>query len=111
MESKKMNSMDSLKKELLQLGVLIAIYKLGLFENVVMRIMFEIKTEEIGGKGCIMWSSVIYTACQIVGVSKNSAKMGEECGMHGSEGNLEQIFYCKTSRKKAIQKTCMNMGG
>jgi hypothetical protein len=57
-----------------------------------------------------MCSFIIYTACQILGVSKNSCKMGEECGMHGSEGNLEQIFYCETSRKEAIQKACVNMG-
>jgi len=58
--------------------------------------MFELKTEEVGGTGCRMWSSVIYTACQILGLSQNSGKMGEECGMHGTEGNLEQIFDWKT---------------
>jgi hypothetical protein len=26
------------------------------------------------------------------GVSEKSGKVGKECGMHGSEGNLEQIF-------------------
>ena len=58
-----------------------------------------------------MCSFIIYAACQILGVSKDSGKMGEECGMHGSESNLEQIFGCKTLRKKAIQKACVNMGG
>jgi hypothetical protein len=46
-----------------------------------MRIMFEIKTEEIIGKGCVMWGFIIYTACQILRVFKNSGKVGEECGM------------------------------
>ena len=32
------------------------------------RIMFELKTEEMGGKGCIILSSIIYTACQILGL-------------------------------------------
>jgi hypothetical protein len=32
----------------------------------MMRIKFELKTEELGGKGCIMWSFIIYTACQVV---------------------------------------------
>ena len=76
-----------------------------------MRIMFEIKTEEIGGKGCIMWNFIIYTACQILRVSKNSVKIGEECGMHGSEGDLEQIFDWEMWRKESIQKVCVNMGG
>ena len=38
------------------------------------------------------------------GVSKNSDTMGEECGMHGNEGNLEQIIDWKTGRKESIQK-------
>lgn len=44
-------------------------------------------------------------------VSKNSGKMGKECGMHGSESNLEQIFDWKTGLKEFIQKACVNMGG
>ena len=76
-----------------------------------MRIMFEIKTEEIGGKGCIMWNFIIYTACQILRVSKNIVKIGGVCGMHGSEGDLEQIFDWETWRKESIQKVCVNMGG
>ena len=31
--------------------------------------------------------------------SKNSDKMGEECGMHGNEVNLEQIINLKMGRK------------
>jgi hypothetical protein len=37
--------------------------------------------------------------------------MGKECGMHGSEGNLEDIFDWKTGRKESIQEDCVNMGG
>jgi hypothetical protein len=44
-------------------------------------------------------------------VSKNSDKMGKECGMDGNEGNLEHIFDWKMGRKESIQKTCVNMGG
>jgi len=29
--------------------------------------MFELKTEGMGGEGCIMWSLIIYSACQVVG--------------------------------------------
>ena len=38
------------------------------------------------------------------GVSQNSGKVGKECGMHGSEGNLEKIFDWKIGRKGSIQK-------
>jgi hypothetical protein len=47
--------------------VLFAIYKLVLFENRMMRILFELKTEKLGGKACIMWSFIIYSSCQILG--------------------------------------------
>jgi len=30
--------------------------------------MFELKTEEMGGKGCIMVSSIIYSANQTLGL-------------------------------------------
>jgi hypothetical protein len=40
----------------------------------MMRIMFELKTEELGGKGCIMWSFIIYTACQVVGNQRTVTK-------------------------------------
>ena len=38
------------------------------------------------------------------GVWENSGNIGKECGMHGSEGNLEWIFDWKTGRKESIQK-------
>jgi len=50
--------------------VLFAIYKLVLFGNRVMGIMFELKTEGIGGKRGIMWSLMIYSACEIVGYQR-----------------------------------------
>jgi len=39
----------------------------------MMGIMFELKTEELGGEGYIMWSLIICMACQVVG---NLACMG-----------------------------------
>ena len=44
-------------------------------------------------------------------ISKDSHKMCKEIGMHGSEGNLEQIFEWKMGRKESIQKACGNVGG
>ena len=37
-------------------------------------------------------------------VSKSSHKIGKECSMHGSEGNLEQIYDWRIGRKESIQK-------
>jgi hypothetical protein len=61
-----MHGMENIKKGFEDWGLLFAIYKVVLCENRVMGIMFELKTEEMGGKGCIMWSFMIYTVCQIV---------------------------------------------
>ena len=44
------------------------------------------------GNGCIMWNSLICSACHIPGLSKNSDRMDWQCGMHGREENLEQNF-------------------
>ena len=44
-----------------------------------------------------------------IGILKNSGKMGKECGMHGSECNLEEIFDWKRGRKESIQEVCVNI--
>jgi hypothetical protein len=44
-------------------GVLFAIYKLVLFENRVTRIMFDLKSEEVGGEECISCGFIMCTAC------------------------------------------------
>ena len=44
-----------------------AIYKLVVIDSRVVGIMFELKTEELGRKGSILWSFMIYSACQILG--------------------------------------------
>ena len=41
------------------------------------------------------------------GESKKSDKMGEECGVHGSE----QIIDWKMGRKESIQMACVGIGG
>ena len=56
------------------MGVLFAIHKLVVFENRVVGIMFELKTEELGRKGCIFWSFIIYSACQILGYQRTVTK-------------------------------------
>jgi len=39
-----------------------------------------------------MWSFLICSAYQILGLSKNSGRMDWQCGMHQREENLEWIF-------------------
>jgi hypothetical protein len=59
-----MHGLNNIRKGLYKLGSAFCnLYKLVLFENRVMRVMFELKTEEMGGKGWIMWSVITYIAC------------------------------------------------
>ncbi len=66
--------MNNIEKGFKEWGVFFAVYKMVLFENRVTRIMFGIKTEEIGGKWWIMWSFIICTVCQILGYRRTVAK-------------------------------------
>jgi len=56
------------------LVVFFAIYKPAVFESRVVGIMFELKTEELGREGCILWSFIIYSACQILGYQRKVTK-------------------------------------
>jgi hypothetical protein len=56
-----------------------------MFEIRVTRIRCELKTEEVAGNGCVMWSFLICSAWQILGLSKNSGRMDWQCGVHGRE--------------------------
>jgi len=40
----------------------------------MMGIMFELKTEELGGEGYTMWSLINCTACQVVGNQRKVTK-------------------------------------
>jgi hypothetical protein len=50
MDCKKMRGMNNIKNGFKDWGLLFAIYKLVLFENQVMRIMFELKTRKLEEK-------------------------------------------------------------
>jgi hypothetical protein len=86
------------------LGVLFAIYKLVLFENRVMRIMFELKTEELGRKGCILWSFIIYTACQILEYQRRVAKWVRNVAWIGVKVILNRILIRKREGKSAFRR-------
>ena len=44
------------------------------------------------------------------GVSKNSGKVGEECGMDGNEGNLADIFYLKKRKERVDSEDLREYG-
>jgi len=68
---------------------------LALLENKVTRIMLELKTEEMGGKGCIMCSFIICTACQILGYQTTVAKCVRNVACVGVKGMLNRILIGK----------------
>jgi hypothetical protein len=76
-----------------------------------MRIMFELKTEKVVRKGCILWSFIIYTACYTLGYQRTVTKWVRNVACVGVKAILNQIFDWKTGRKGSIQKACVNMGG
>ena len=45
------------------------------------------------------------------GLSKNSGKIGKECGLHWNECKLEVIFDWKTGRKKVYLEGLCEYGG
>jgi len=57
MDYKAVHGMDNIKKGFGAWGVLLAIHKLVVFESRMRRIMLELMTEGMGGKGCIMCGS------------------------------------------------------
>ena len=74
-----------------------------MFGNGVMSVMFEPKTGDYRER---MHNMEFHNLCCLsdTRVWNNSGNIGKESGMHGSEGNLEQIFVWKTRRKESIQK-------
>jgi hypothetical protein len=84
--------------------VLFAIYKLVLFENRVMRIMFELKTEELGRKGCILWSCIIYTACHILGYQGTGTKWVRNVACVGVKVILSIFLVGKQEGKSPFRR-------
>jgi hypothetical protein len=88
--------------------VLFGVYKVVLFENRVMRIMFGLKTEEMGGKGCIMWSFMIYTACQILGYQRTVEKWVRNVAGMGMKVILNRFFIGKLEGKGPFRRPYEN---
>jgi hypothetical protein len=66
-----------------------------LVEKTVKRIMFELKTEELGGKGCIMWNFIIYSACQVVGNQRAVTQLVRNAACMGMKVILKRLLIGK----------------
>jgi len=86
------------------LVVLFAIYKLVVFENRVMAIIFELKTEELGIKGCILWSFIIYSACQMLGYQRTVAKWVRIVACMGVKVILNRILIGEWEGKSPFRR-------
>jgi len=86
-----------------------AIYKLVVFENGVMGIMFELKTGELGRKGYILWTFLMYCACGVLQYQRTGTRWVRNVACMGAESELEQIYDWKMGREESIQKACVNM--
>jgi hypothetical protein len=84
--------------------------KLFLFENGMMRIMFELKTEGMGGKGCKMWAFIICTARQILWYQRRVAKLVRNVAFMGVQLIL-QIVSLENWKERVHLKTCVNIRG
>jgi len=61
----------------------------------MMGIMFELKTEELGGEGYIMWRLVICTACQVVGNRRRVTKWVRNVACMGVKVILNRLLIVK----------------
>jgi hypothetical protein len=69
-----------------------------------MGIMVELKTEEMGGKGCKMWSFIIYTVCQILGYQRTVAKLVRNVAWVGVKVILNIYLIGKWERKSPFRR-------
>jgi hypothetical protein len=72
--------------------------------------MFELKTEELGGKGCRMWSFIIYIAFQVVGNQRRVTEWVGNVACMGMKVILNRFLVGKWG-EKSIQKACVNIEG
>jgi hypothetical protein len=69
-----------------------------------MRIMFEMKTEEMGGKGCVMRSFIIYTAGQILGYPRSVAQWVSSVSCMGVKVILNGFLIGKREGKSLFRR-------
>jgi hypothetical protein len=76
-----------------------------LFEDRKFRIMFELKTEELGRKGCIMWSFIIYTACQVLGNQRTVKEWVRNVACMGMKVILNRFLVGKWGEKTPFRRS------
>jgi hypothetical protein len=69
-----------------------------------MRIMFELKKEEMGRKGCILWSSIIYTVCHILGYRRTVTKWVRNVACMGMKVILNRFLVRKQEGKSPFRR-------
>jgi len=69
-----------------------------------MRIMFDLNTEELGGEGCVMWSFIICTACQIVEYQRTVTKWVRNVACIGMKVILNRFLIGKWGGKSPFRR-------
>jgi len=71
----------------------------------MMGIMFELKTEELGAEGYIMWSLIICTACQVVGNQRTVTKWVRYVACMGIKVILNRLLIGKWRGKSPYRSS------
>jgi hypothetical protein len=66
--------------------------------------MFELKTEEMGGEGWIMFSFIICTAWHILGYQRTMAKLLRNVACMGMKLNVNRFLIGKFEGKSPIRR-------
>jgi len=75
-----------------------------LLENRVMKIMFGLNTEELGGEGCIMWSFIFCTACHVVEYQRTVTKWVRNVACIGMNVILNRLLIGKRGGKSPFRR-------
>ena len=94
-----MHGMNNIKKRACKTGECFLPFIRWLFENRMMGIMFELKREELGGEGYIMWSLIICTACQVVGNQRKVTKQVRNVACMGVKVMVNRLVIVKWEGK------------
>jgi len=70
----------------------------------MMGIMFELKTEELGGEGGTMWSLIICTAFQVVGNHRRVTKWVRNVACKGMKVILNRLLIVKWEGKGPFRR-------
>jgi len=66
--------------------------------------MLGLNTVEMGGKGCIMYSFIIYTACHVVGYQRTVAKYVRNAACMGVKVILNRFLIGASEGKSPFRK-------